>query len=382
MSDSLWILAVLCFIVVVSEWLVRKTFLRHLGTALLAIIVTAIVANVGIIPAGSPPEAPVPVYDGIFKYIAPLAIFWLVLPVNLRSLLRAGLPMIALFLIGAAGTAVGVFVGMWLVNGAASIGPLYGPLGGMFAGTYIGGSVNFNAVALHYDVVRDGLLYGGAVVVDNIATTVWMIGSLALPRLLHPLWRKSHRSEDQGEREVLLGIDEDTESLHPIDVSLMLGLGIIALWVSQVVADMYEGVPMILVLTVVALVLAQIPAVARLRGAKVLGMFTVYIFLAVIGAFCDITAMGGLGQLGVTLLVFACTVVSVHAVITLGAAWIFNVDPEVAIVASQSNVGGSTSSLAIARSLGREDLVLPGILTGLFGNALGTFVGFWVAAML
>lgn len=382
MVDSLWVLAVLCFIVVISEWLVRKTFLRHLGTALLAIIVTAIVANLGIIPAGSTQEAPVPVYDGIFAYVAPLAIFWLVLPVNLRSLLRAGLPMIALFLIGAAGTAIGVFVGMWLVNGAESIGPLYRALGGMFAGTYIGGSVNFNAVALEYDVVRDGLLYGGAVVVDNIATTVWMIGSLALPRLLHPVWRTSHRAEDQGRREVLLGIDEDTEMLHPVDVSLMLGLGIFSLWVSQLIADLYEGLPMILVLTVVALVLAQVPAVARLKGAKVLGMFTVYIFLAVIGAFCDVTAMGGLGKLGITLLGFATTVVLIHAVITLGAAWLFNVDPEVAIVASQSNVGGSTSSLAIARSLGREDLVLPGILTGLFGNALGTFVGFWVAAML
>ncbi|MGA7303671.1 MAG: DUF819 family protein, partial [Rhodothermales bacterium] len=378
----IWILAVLCFIIVVSEWLVRKTFLRHLGTALLAIIVTAIVANLGIIPAGSPPESPVAVYDGIFEYIAPLAIFWLVLPVNLKSLLRAGLPMISLFLIGAAGTTIGVFVGMWLVNGAESIGPLYGPLGGMFAGTYIGGSVNFNAVALNYDVVRNGLLYGGAVVVDNIITTLWMIGSLALPRLLHPLWRTSHNVGYEGEREVLLGIDEDTETLHPVDVSLMLGLGFISLWFSQWVADMFEGVPMILVLTVVALVLAQIPAIARLKGAKVIGMFTVYVFLAVIGAFCDVRAMGGLGDLGVTLLIFAGTVVTVHAVFTLGAAWILNIDPEVAVVASQSNVGGSTSSLAIARSLGREDLVLPGILTGLLGNALGTFVGFWVASML
>jgi uncharacterized membrane protein len=379
---SLWILAILCFIIVLSEWLVRTTFLRHLGTALMAIILTAVFANLGVIPAGSTAEAPVPVYDGIFAYVAPLAIFWLVLPVNLRSLLRAGLPMLALFVIGAAGTAMGVFVGMWIVDGASSIGPLFAPLGGMFAGTYIGGSVNFNAVALHYDVVREGLLYGGAIVVDNIATTAWMIGSLALPRVLHRLWRRSDGNTPLADREVILGIEDDTESVHPVDVGLMLGLGLISLWISEAVAAMLDGVPMILILTVVALILAQIPAVARLKGAKVLGMFTVYVFLAVIGAFCDFTALGGLGELGITLLVFACTVVAVHALVTLSAAWLMNIEPEIAVVASQSNVGGSTSSLAIARSLGREDLVLPGILTGLFGNALGTFVGFWVAAVL
>jgi len=206
---------------------VRKTFLRHLGTALLAIIVTALVANLGVIPAGSTPAAPVPVYEGIFAYVAPLAIFWLVLPVNLKSLLRAGVPMLVLFLIGAAGTTAGVFVGMWLTNGAEHIGPLYAPLGGMFAGTYIGGSVNFNAVALEYDVVRDGLLYGGSIVVDNIATTLWMIGSLALPRILHRFWRHSDGAGGDDDREVILGIEEDTESIHPVDICLILGLGLL-----------------------------------------------------------------------------------------------------------------------------------------------------------
>lgn len=379
---SVWILSILCFIIVISEWLVRKTVLRHLGTAVVAILLTAIVANIGVIPAGSKPESPVAVYDGIFQYVAPLAIFWLVLPVNLRSILRAGIPMIVLFLIGAAATAAGVFVGMLVIDGVHSIGPLYPAIGGMFAGTYIGGSVNFNAVALHYDVVRDGILYSGAVVVDNIATTVWMIATLALPPLLKPLWRKGHKRPPAGSREVILGIEDDTETVHPVDVSLILGLGFVSLWISETVAAMYEGLPMILVLTTVALILAQVPAVSRLKGAKVLGMYSVYLFLAVIGAFCDVTALAGLGGLGIALMMFASIVVTVHAVVILFAAWLLNLDPEVALVASQSNVGGAPSSLAVARSLGREDLVLPAILTGLLGSALGTFVGFWVAAVL
>jgi len=38
-------------------------------------------------------------------------------------------------------------------------------------------------------------------------------------------------------------------------------------------------------------------------------------------------------------------------------------------------VGGGSSALALARSLGRKDLVLPSILVGSLGTASGTFLG-------
>ncbi|MEL6615898.1 MAG: DUF819 family protein, partial [Bacteroidota bacterium] len=181
-TDSVYVLATLCLVVVVSEVLVRRTALRHLGTALLVILVTAVAANTGILPAGSTPEAPVPVYDGVFAYLAPLAIFWILLRVDLRSVLKAGVPALGLFLLGMVGTGLGVLAGMALVDGPRTLGPSFAAVGGMFGGTYTGGSINFNAVALEYDVVRDGVLYAGAVVVDNILTTVWMAATLVVPR--------------------------------------------------------------------------------------------------------------------------------------------------------------------------------------------------------
>jgi uncharacterized membrane protein len=110
-------------------------------------------------------------------------------------------------------------------------------------------------------------------------------------------------------------------------------------------------------------------------------MWAVYLFLAVVGVFCDVRAMGGLGLLGVALLAFATLTVAIHGLIIFGAAWIFRMDLAAAAVASQANVGGSTSALALAKSLGREDLLLPGILLGALGNAIGTFLGFAAAAL-
>ena len=379
MSDPIFVLAMLCLFTAVSEWLVRRTWLRHLGTALLVILVTALAANLGIVPAGSTAAAPVPVYDAIFAYVAPLGIFWLLLRVNLRDVLRAGVPIVALFLLGSAGIMLGAFIGASIVP-LETLGSLHAALGGMFVGTYTGGSINFNAIALEYEVVREGGLYAGAVAVDNVVTTAWMAATIALPRLLAPLWHAvAPRAE--GTLEMDRDIAEDTEDVHPFDLFVLALLGFATLYLSGVVANL-TAIPAILILTTIALVLAQIPWFARLRGSRLLGMIAVLLFLAVIGAFCDLRQLGELGRLGLILLGFAATLVLVHGVVIFGAARLLRIDLDIAAVASQANVGGSTSALALARSLGRSDLVLPAVLIGSLGNAIGTFLGFWVAGRL
>jgi uncharacterized membrane protein len=292
-----------------------------------------------------------------------------------------------MFFVGTAATVVGVLVGMAAVRGPETVGPAFNALGGMFAGTYTGGSLNFNAVAIGYDVMTDGPLFAGAVAVDNIVTTVWIMATLALPRLLVRFWPTpavvpGDAPEAAGP---LLGIEDDTETLHPLDLGLVLALGLGAVWGSDQLAaglaTIGVAVPSILLLTVVALVLAQLPVVARLKGPRLLGMFGVYLFLAVVGAFCDVVALRGLGSLGLTLLAFTSIAVAVHGAIVFGVARVFKVDLAIAAVTSQANVGGGTSALALARSLGRDDLVLPAVLVGSLGTALGTFVGFWVAGV-
>lgn len=393
-AQTLYIVAVLCLVIAGTEWLVRRSFLRHGGTALMVIIFTAIIANFGLLPTSSTDLDPVPAYDAIFGTVAPLAIVWLLLKVNLRDILRAGLPIITLFLIGSLGTVAGVIAGMALVDGPERIGPLFGPLGGMFTGTYTGGSVNFNAVALEYDVMREGVLFGGASAVDSIMTTVWMAATIAIPRWLRSHWPESGWSwggladavPGSADRAPDLGIDEDTERVHPVDLALVLAIGFGTLWTSQRLeawtAAMGFPIPDILILTVIALVLAQFRAITDLAGSRTLGLFSVYLFLCVIGAHCDVRALADIGPLGLALLIFAFTIIVVHGFVTFGAARLLRLDVDIAAVASQANVGGGTSALALARSLGRGDLVLPAVLIGSLGNAVGTFLGLWVARML
>lgn len=384
MSDPLFILAVLAFNIVLSEILVRRTCLKHLGTALLVIVITAATANLGVIPTYSDK---VLVYQGVFTYLAPLAIFWLLLGVDLKSVLKAGASMIGLFLVGSLGTMLGVISGMWIINGETQFGELYHALGGMFTGTYTGGSINFNAIALHFRVVEQGILYAGATAVDAIMTTIWMAVTLVLPRILG---RQHIKKNDPSSLKKLVSISKDvkeSETIQPLDLGILLAAGAVSLFCSNWIAAFAQDhfgirIPSILILTTIALIMAQIPAVARLRGARVLGMFSVYLFLAVIGALCDIHSLQEIGRLGTMLFFFATIIIIVHGTLVFGAAAVFRLDPDIAAVASQANIGGSTSALALAQSRGRNDLVLPAILVGALGNAIGTYLGFLIAGLL
>lgn len=375
-TQGMFVFAVLSANIVISEVLVRHTFFRHLGTSLLVIIVTAVVANLGIIPTTAEQA---PIYDGVFGYVAPVAIFLLLLNVNLKDVLQAGPKMILMFGIGAVGTMLGVALGMRLIDAANSIGEHYFALGGMFTATYIGGSVNFNAIALHYQVAKEGTLFAGAVAVDNIAGTTWMLCCLAIPKLMipsQPVLASGNGPAALGE--VITGIEDDTETVHPIDLGLLLGAAALTTWLSDLLAPVLH-LPPILSLTTFALILAQFERVKNLTGTRLLGMYGLYLFLAVIGAFCDLAALHDIGDLGVALLILAGTILVIHGILSFGLGTIFKIDTDITAVASQACFGGPTSALAVARSLGRADLQVPGILVGALGYAVGTYLGFWMA---
>ena len=398
-----FILFVLAANVVVAEFLARHTIFRHFGTTMTVLITTAITANLGIIP-----YTDTPTYSGIFKYVAPMSIFWLLLGVNLRDLRKAGLSMILLFLIGSVGTVLGVVLGVWLVDGHQVFGELSRAVGGTYVGTYTGGSANFNAVALSYNINgKNPSLFAAMSAVDAFYTLVWMVVTFLIPKT----WAKFRHQEgtqEQGIQETAepssgdlpTDIEEDTETVHPLNLAVLLMAAAATLWISEVTASWLSSgltslaqnwwgsettiaVPKILLLTTIALAAAQIPGAKKFfRGSQLLGMFAMYLFLATIGAYCSISAIAQIGDLAITLLIFVGIVIAVHGAVTFAAAAIFRIDVHVAAIASQANIGGATTALGLARTLHRKDLALPAILVGALGYAVGTYLGFFSAEIL
>ncbi len=379
-TNPIFILTILFLNVVIAEWLNGKKFFNHLGTGLLVIIITAIVANLGVIPASTPAT---PVYENIFAYVAPISIFLMLLNINLNSLKKAGKPMLLMFLIGSFATMIGALIAMWAVNGKSTIGTFYYALGGMYTGTYIGGSMNFNAVALHYGVSQQGGLFSAATVADNIITAVWVIATLTLPKILQKQFPRTQLIKVEGESEVDTDkFMSDVESVRPFDIAFLLFMSLSGILLASWLNKLIPQIPNILWLTTIALILAQIPLVNRLKGHKLLGLLGVYLFLAVIGAYCDVPALLKDGQLAIILMAFVTILVTVHGLITFGLGALLKIDWDIVSIASQANVGGSTSAMALSRSLNRGDLTLPGILVGALGNATGTYWGILIAELM
>ena len=376
------ILAILTVAIAAAHWLGNKPGGRMVGGALLVIIIVAVLANLGVVPLAS---ENVPVYNQLLGTAAPVSIFLLLLNARLGSLLSAGGPMLAMFAFAALGTVTGVLAAGWFLGASEWMGEWYGPLSGMFAATYIGGGANFNALALHYDFMQSGNLYAAAAVADHVLTVIWIAVLLVFPRLVGALLPT---------RDALAGVEVGTESAgrpddRPAlgDMAMLAALGLGAFVVSNQLAVWLAGVvgfdvPAILILTTLALLLAQTGPVARLRGAEVLGMYGAYLFLAALAAYCEIAALRETGRIGLLLMAFVVILIAVHGVIVVLAARFTRQSPEVAAVASATTVGGSTVVLPLVERFGRKDLLLPGIVLGSLGNLLGTYIGFMLVYAL
>ena len=374
-QNPIYILTVLSGLIFISEWLTKNTFLKHISGPLLVIILGAICANLGLIPSASNAS---PVYDSIFKYVAPASIFYLLLGVNLKQLKKAGLPMLVAFVLGSAGTALGVLVALNLINAPEVFGENYKAIAGMMTGTYTGGSANFNAVALHYDIIRSGAVYTGVVVADNIVTAIWMLVTLSLPAIMMKLRPHAELKVEGGEP---IQDHQDKEQLSPMSLGLMLFIGIGAMLISDELAAL-TAIPSVLILTTIALVLAQVRLIQQILGARLMGMFSVYFFLVVVGAFCELTALIDVGEHAFDILLFTTSIVLVHGLFLILLAILLKSDWKIIAIASQANIGGASTALALAQSFKRNDLLLPAILAGSLGTGLGTYLGFLVAGLL
>ncbi|MFT6995692.1 MAG: putative membrane protein [Maribacter sp.] len=376
-TNPVYVLALLCLMVVLAVYAGKTKFGKQFGAALLVILFTAVLANLKLIPSAS---NSIELYSTIFTYVAPISIFYLLLNVNLMFIKQAGLPMIGLFFIGSLATTLGILLSWFLVSPERVLGEDGKIIAGMLTGTYTGGSVNFNAVALEYGFQEKGILYAGTIAVDNVITTVWILATLALPVFLRRFWKDKTNLKSTTNAQNKTNVED--ERIDFISLIWLLFLGVTAYFVSESISGLLPQIPSILILSTLGIVLAQTKFVANLKGSHNLGMYLVFIFLAVIGAYCEVSAVTELKEVGVTLLLFTGLAVFFHGIFVILIGGLLYRDWEMIAIVSQANIGGGATAIALAETFDRKDLVLPAILVGTLGTALGSYLGFFVVYIL
>ena len=374
-SNPIYVLGMLTFMVVLSVYAGRTKLGKQLGTALIVILFTAVIANLKLIPSAS---NSIDLYHVIFKYVAPISIFYLLLNINLSSIKRAGLPMISLFVIGSLATTAGILLSWVILSPENILGEDAKIIAGMLTGTYTGGSVNFNAVALEYGFQKKGILYAGTIAVDNVVTAFWILVTLVLPMLLSRVWQgRVEKNKTEKSKDDFFDKDMDLFSL-----AWLTFLGLTSFYVSEIFGEYFPQIPSILILTTIGIGLAQSKFISNLKGSHNLGLYLVYLFLAVIGAYCEFNAVYKLKEVGLMLLLFTSFAVFLHGVIIIIVGGLLYRDWQMIAIVSQANVGGGASAIALAETFERKELILPAILVGTLGNALGTYLGFFVIYVL
>ena len=374
-SNPIYVLGMLSLMIILSIYIGKTKLGKQFGAALLVIIFTAVIANLKLIPSAS---NSIGLYNVIFRYVAPISIFYLLLNVNLNSIKKAGLPMISLFIIGSLATTFGILLSWILLSPETVLGNDAKIVAGMLTGTYTGGSVNFNAVALEYGFQKKGILYAGTIAVDNVVTALWILVTLILPMLLSRIW-KSKIGVNKINSDKLRFSDK---GINITSLAWLTFLGITSFYLSEILVEYFPRIPSILILTTIGIGLAQTKFVSNLNGSHDLGLYLVYLFLAVIGAYCEIGAVYQLKEIGITLLLFSSLAVLIHGILTVLFGGLLYRDWQMIAIVSQANVGGGASAIALAETFERNELVLPAILVGTLGNALGTYLGFFVVYVL
>ncbi|MCH7563825.1 MAG: DUF819 family protein [Gemmatimonadetes bacterium] len=379
-SDPVAVLVVLAAVVYLAVRLEEKYHLfRSLGSALVAILIALVLSNVGIIPGESP------AYVFLVGPGVSVGIALILFSVDVRTVFSAGPTMLGAFAIGAVGTVTGAVTGAFLWSGM--VGPETWKLSGQFTGTYTGGGVNFAAVG--QAVGTSGDLFTAGIAADVIITAFWMAACLTAPLLLggrkdasmtaEPSQANQDDAPDDNPDSLHLALFASARPLKLADVAGLVTLGIGTTWAAGWFGQFWTAIPSVLWLTTIALLLAQIPAVKRLAGSAMLGNYLVLLFLASNGAS---SVIAKIFEVGPGVFYFAATTVAIHGVVIFGVGRLVGIDAGTLAVASQANVGGPASAIALASARGYADRLLPGVAVGLLGYAAGNYLGLAVARIM
>jgi uncharacterized membrane protein len=364
------LIAIITLTAALAFWLDHRfRALSKVGSALMAIFLGALLSNLGVVAPSSA------VYDGIAGPVTSLAIAWLVLAVDLRDLRKAGGRMLGAYGLAVTGTAVGAAVAG--VVFAGSFADDTWRLAGTMAGSYAGGAVNF--VAVGRGVGLSSELFAGTLAADAVNTAIWMAVTLSVPLWLKRFFPAPIPGEGQEGEETEEHPFFGRSSLSALDLAVLLAVAFVLLAAAEVVSARTPAIPSVLWLTTFALAAGQLPMFRRPAGALQLGNLALHLFFVVIGIACQI---GQILIVGVEIFFFVLLVLFVHGLVVFGVGRLVGLDLGTLAVGSQAAIGGPPTAMAVAVAWKWERLVLPGILVGLLGYALGNYLGFGVAYAL
>ena len=389
-------MSVMLISVAVSVYLEQTyAWASRISGAVIALIFALVLVNTNIIP----PHAEL--YDDIvWGYVVPIAIPLLLLQTNIVKIWRETGRLLVIFLIGAAGTICGALIGCVLLGSAIDGLP---KVAAMMTGSYIGGGVNFTALADAFKV--SGTLVSSTIVADNLNMAIYFLILLAIAGnaffrrvYTHPLIDAVEKNGESDEGKTLAAQYWGRKDISLRDIAMCVTYAVVVVTVSKFIGatlgtvispdanwftkmcNTFLGSQYVWI-TLISMIFATFfeKQTSAMNGAQEIGTFFIYMFFFVIGVPASIMEILTNAPL---LFVFCLIMVVVNMLFCLIGGKMLGFALEDILIASNANIGGPTTAAGMAISQGWNALVGPAMLVGTLGYVIGTYLGIIVGSLL
>src|SRR5210317_38234 len=367
--------AAIMVIVAFGFWAESQRWGQQLGGPLILLAVSMAASNLGIIPYSAP------LYGTIAGVLVPMAIPLLLLRADLRTIIVESGPMLVAFLLAAGATVVGALFAAQLID----MGPLHSEIAGTITASYIGGSLNFVATAEAVGI-KDSSVYVASLSADAVGAVIFLLMLMLMPTIGFIRRAMPSKFIGQGAGAVAAEVGEPVKKeAKPFRLAAAangLALSLVICAVSSGLASLLQADAFfILIVTALSLVVANFakPIIRRVESEFELGTLFMYVFFAVIDAGANISEVLGAA---LPIIIFITIMVLVHLCLLVLIGKLMKLDLAEVLIASNACILGPAPAAALAASKGWQPLVAPGILVGMLGYAIATFIGVAITAAL
>ena len=381
-ENNLLLLSVVVGAATLGIWSEYKKWTGHVSGILITMILMSVLSMTGVVPLASDPKQKVAVYELVLNYFIPISIPMMLMGSNITRIVREGGRLLFAFLVGALGVILGSFLAFFLID----LGPDSGNAAGVISATLIGGSMNFVATGEIMNFSTHPL-FSATLAVDNFAANAYILLMFAIPSMkFMARFFVQPKVENRGNSESEQNNEKYPITMERIAISVLIAVVIAA--AGGLISDLIQKIystrmsMSILMITLLSVLIANLfpKRLKKLEDtAFSIGLWMMYIFLAVIGASTNLADML---KVGPAVLGFYLIIMFFHFIFLVSLSKLFKFDVYEAIISSAANIMGPSVAAPMAASLGQKKLITPAILVGILGYVIGTFIGVSIAMTL